>query len=284
MFDANIAKTIIRQNYEDGIIANKDGTMSTKRLSVMLRDGDLAIPGWSAIMEDVSSAKLMRRSGGLPFVQIMLYSIGYDLDFVTGPKTGNFQGNMLGNFSLTTVDSHAVLGVTGGFDVGGSWRMTAKIFSHADRLYRLWADAIGVDPAIAQAIAWCGKKYAFDNLAAMGIVTPSDIKLYASTLSGSNGYNMPANLYYDNASIDNLQYLYDRMPSDIMAHGIAWYPDAHRATLRHAESFDMVPDTFAAIIAILSPGREWGDTHGDGNMLDAVTTTDIMLSHGMPLQ
>jgi hypothetical protein len=284
MFDAKTAQSIIRQNYDDGVIANQDGSLSTRRLAIALRDNEIVIPGWHAIMEDVSDAKLMRRNGGQPFVQIMLYSIGYDLDFVTGPKTGNFQGNMLGNFQLTTVDSHAVLGVTGAYDVGGSWRMTAKIFSHADRLYRLWADVIGVEPAIAQAISWVGKKYAFDNLADMGIVAPSAIKLYANTISGSNGYNMPANLYYDNASVDNLQYLYDRMPSDVMAHGVSWYPDAHRTTLQHARSFDLVPETFAAIIAILSPGREWGDTHGDGNMADAVRTTQIMLEHGVPIR
>ncbi len=57
--------------------------------------------------------------------------------------------------------------------------------------------------------------------------------------------------------VDNLRWLYEQVPAAIRERSRLWYVGAHRIAQDLADEFDLRDEQAAAILAVLSPNREW---------------------------
>lgn len=60
-----------------------------------------------------------------------------------------------------------------------------------------------------------------------------------------------------NRMVDNLRWLYDSMPEALRERARVWYVGAHRIAQDLADEFDLTDEQSAAVVAVLSPNREW---------------------------
>lgn len=76
------------------------------------------------------------------------------LDVLGGPKTRAFYRNLTGDLTAVTVDVWAVRAALD--DVSATVNPTATTYGRYEAAYRHAAELLGREPAVVQAVTWCG--------------------------------------------------------------------------------------------------------------------------------
>lgn len=82
------------------------------------------------------------------------YAVLFDEDYNLGQKTTSFAANILGDYSIVTVDSLAMSILFGFYEKAGSYTIYGKAYTYAQALYIHCANDLGISPAHLQAIVW----------------------------------------------------------------------------------------------------------------------------------
>lgn len=96
---------------------------------------------------EVSHLTMVREKISLIISATDIYEIA---DILNGDKTQRFYFNIMGKWDFVTVDRHAQR--IAGNDVK---RLTTKQYEQLEQQYRQAAYAVGVPPAVLQAVTWC---------------------------------------------------------------------------------------------------------------------------------
>lgn len=82
------------------------------------------------------------------------YAVLFDEDYNLGQKTTSFAANILGDYSIVTVDSLAMSILFGFYEKAGSYDIYGKAYTYAQALYIHCANDLGISPAHLQAVVW----------------------------------------------------------------------------------------------------------------------------------
>ena len=82
------------------------------------------------------------------------YAVLFDENYTLGQKTTSFAANILGDYSIATIDSLAMSILLGFYEKSGSYKIQSTAYTYAQSLYANAGKQLGVSAAEAQAVTW----------------------------------------------------------------------------------------------------------------------------------